>query len=76
MNRSIRISKQRPADWPATQEEAQGRHLCTWIDDDLRLVGWGVCDMELRGREMTMTWIVNGPNPVKVASKRKHRRPV
>ena len=74
MNCSIRISKQRPADWPEGPEV--GRHLCTVIDDDLNTVGWGICDIEEKGREITTKWLVNGPKPVKVASKRKHRRPV
>lgn len=74
MNRSIKISKQRPADWSELPEE--GRHWVTVVGDDGEARGWGICDIQVRGRETVMSWVVNGPKPVKVASKRKHRRPV
>ena len=61
---SIAITKVRPAHWGDGPE--LGRHETSW----------GICDLEEKGREVTTKWIVNGPKPVQVRSKRKHRRPV
>lgn len=60
----LHVYKARPAHWAEGPEV--GRHETSW----------GICDLEEKGREITTKWILNGPKPVQVRSKRKHRRPV
>lgn len=71
MKRKATIAKTRPAHWADGPEI--GRHLCTTIDEDLNTVGWGICDLEERGREVFVSWMINGPAPVRMTLKRKYR---
>lgn len=69
--RRATVSKTRPEHW--ADEPELGRHLCTTIDEQLNIVGWGVCDIEEKGREITTKWYINGPAPVPMTLKRKYR---